>query len=70
MLKLIFWDIAKTLLMEYFENRLDKVPDKVKNIPDSTLGPKDGLAHLWKPHTMILALRVSKLKNQQVLDAL
>lgn len=40
MLKLIVWDIAKTLLMECFGNRLDKIPDKVKIIPDPTLGPK------------------------------
>lgn len=70
MLKLIVWDIAKPLLMDCFGNRLDKVPDKVKNIPDPTLGPKDGPAHLWRSHTMILALRVSKIKNQQVLEAL
>lgn len=44
-LKLIVWDIAK--FMECFGNRLDKIPDKVKMIPDPTLASKDGLTHLW-----------------------
>lgn len=69
MLALIVWDITKTLLMECFGNRLGKMPDKVKIIPDPTLGQKDRLTHLWRPHTMILVLRVSKMKKQQVLEA-
>lgn len=69
MLALIVWDITKTLLMECFGNRLDKMPDKVKIIPDHTLGQKNRLTHLWRPHTMILVLSVSKMKKQQVLEA-
>lgn len=68
MLALIVWDITKTLLMECFGNRLGKIPDKVKIIPDPTLGQKDGLTHRQRPHKTILVFKVSKMKKQQVLE--